>query len=93
MTSDIQTLTILEDYLDRFDGIIIVVSHDRYFLDRTVNRIIFLSKGNGVIRQFEGRIFRLPDPQKELESPESGNVSASLKAQNASSGKDNVRIR
>ena len=36
---DIQTLTILEDYLDHFDGIIITVSHDRYFLDRIVNRI------------------------------------------------------
>lgn len=50
---DIQTLTILEDYLDRFDGIIIVVSHDRYFLDRTVNRI-FSFEGNGEVRQFEG---------------------------------------
>lgn len=50
---DIQTLTILEDYLDRFDGIIIVVSHDRYFLDRTVNRI-FSFEGDGMIRQFEG---------------------------------------
>ena len=50
---DIQTLSILEDYLDRFDGIIIVVSHDRYFLDRTVNRI-FSFEGNGVLRQFEG---------------------------------------
>jgi len=50
---DIQTLTILEDYLDRFDGIIIVVSHDRYFLDRTVNRI-FSFEGDGVVRQFEG---------------------------------------
>lgn len=50
---DIQTLTILEDYLDRFDGIIIIVSHDRYFLDRTVNRI-FSFEGKGVIRQFEG---------------------------------------
>lgn len=50
---DIQTLTILEDYLDRFDGIIIVVSHDRYFLDRTVNRI-FSFEGNGELRQFEG---------------------------------------
>ncbi len=50
---DIQTLTILEDYLDRFDGIIIVVSHDRYFLDRTVNRI-FSFEGNGKIRQYEG---------------------------------------
>ena len=50
---DIQTLTILEDYLDSFDGIIITVSHDRYFLDRTVNRI-FSFEGNGVIRQYEG---------------------------------------
>ena len=50
---DIQTLTILEDYLDRFDGIIIIVSHDRYFLDRTVNRI-FSFEGEGQIRQFEG---------------------------------------
>ena len=84
---DIRTLTILEDYLDSFDGIVAVVSHDRYFLDRTVNRI-FSFEGNGVIRQFEGGYSDYLI-RKELESPESGNVSASLKAQNASSGKDN----
>ena len=39
--------------MDSFDGIIITVSHDRYFLDRTVNRI-FSFEGNGVIRQYEG---------------------------------------
>ncbi len=50
---DIQTLTILEDYLDQFDGIIIVVSHDRYFLDRMVNRI-FSFEEQGEVRQFEG---------------------------------------
>ena len=50
---DIQTLTILEDYLDHFDGIIITVSHDRYFLDRIVNRI-FSFEGDGKVRQFEG---------------------------------------
>lgn len=50
---DIQTLTILEDYLDRFDGIIIIVSHDRYFLDRMVTRI-FSFEGEGRIRQYEG---------------------------------------
>ena len=50
---DIRTLTILEDYLDSFDGIVITVSHDRYFLDRTVRRI-FAFEGNGVIRQYEG---------------------------------------
>lgn len=50
---DIQTLTILEDYLDTFDGIVITVSHDRYFLDRVVRRI-FAFEENGQIRQYEG---------------------------------------
>ena len=36
---DISTLTILEDYLDRYEGIVVTVSHDRYFLDRTMKRI------------------------------------------------------
>ena len=50
---DISTLTILEDYLDHYQGIVIVVSHDRYFLDRTVNRI-FACETGGVLRQYEG---------------------------------------
>lgn len=50
---DIETLTILEDYLDSFDGIVITVSHDRYFLDRVVRRI-FAFEGNGAITQYEG---------------------------------------
>ena len=50
---DISTLTILEDYLDHYQGIVIVVSHDRYFLDRTVNRIFAFETG-GVLRQYEG---------------------------------------
>ncbi len=50
---DIATLTILENYLDSFQGILIVVSHDRYFLDRTVQRI-FAFEGAGEIRQYEG---------------------------------------
>lgn len=50
---DIKTLTILEDYLDHFQGIVITVSHDRYFLDRVVRRI-FAFEGNGVVRQYEG---------------------------------------
>ncbi len=50
---DIATLTILEDYLDRFQGIVITVSHDRYFLDRICDRI-FAFEGNGFIRQYEG---------------------------------------
>lgn len=50
---DIATLRILEDYLDTFQGIVIVVSHDRYFLDRTVRRI-FAFEGNGSLVQSEG---------------------------------------
>ncbi len=50
---DIATLQILEDYLDSFQGIVIVVSHDRYFLDRTVRRI-FAFEDNGQINQYEG---------------------------------------
>ncbi|MDD3413257.1 MAG: ABC-F family ATP-binding cassette domain-containing protein [Lachnospiraceae bacterium] len=50
---DIQTLSILEDYLEHFQGIVITVSHDRYFLDRVVKRL-FAFEGNGVIRQYEG---------------------------------------
>lgn len=50
---DIQTLTILEDYLDTFPGIVITVFHDRYFLDRVVNRI-FAFEGQGKITQYEG---------------------------------------
>ena len=50
---DIQTLTILEDYLDTFAGIVITVSHDRYFLDRVVNRI-FAFEGQGIVTQYEG---------------------------------------
>lgn len=50
---DIETMTILEDYLDSFDGIVITVSHDRYFLDRVVRRI-FSFEENGVIDQYEG---------------------------------------
>ncbi len=50
---DIETLEILEDYLDGFAGMVIVVSHDRYFLDRTVDRI-FSFEGGGRLKQYEG---------------------------------------
>lgn len=50
---DIRTLMILEDYLDNFQGIVITVSHDRYFLDRVVRRI-FAFEGDGNVVQYEG---------------------------------------
>jgi ATP-binding cassette subfamily F protein uup len=50
---DIQTLQVLEDYLDHFSGIILTVSHDRYFLDRVVTRI-FAFQPDGTLWQSEG---------------------------------------
>lgn len=50
---DIETLTILEDYLENFNGPVIAVSHDRYFLDKIAEKI-FVFKGNGVIEQYTG---------------------------------------
>ena len=50
---DIATLAILEDYLDSFQGIVIAVSHDRYFLDRIASRI-FAFEGDGKVVQYEG---------------------------------------
>lgn len=65
---DIQTLTILEDYLDHFDGIVIVVSHDRYFLDRVVRRIFAFQ--DGVIRQYEGGFTDYQARLQEEECPD-----------------------
>lgn len=50
---DIHTLTVLEDYLDHFDGTVIVVSHDRYFLDRMADKLLAFEPGS-TIREFYG---------------------------------------
>lgn len=50
---DVQTLGVLEEYLEEFNGCAIVVSHDRYFLDRTVDKI-FAIEANGIIKQYPG---------------------------------------
>ena len=50
---DVQTLTVLEDYLDDFPGAVVVVSHDRYFLDRVADKLLAF-EGDGQIRQYVG---------------------------------------
>lgn len=80
---DIETMTILEDYLDSFDGIVITVSHDRYFLDRVVRRI-FSFEGNGVIGQYEGGYTDYINRKKEKGLLEEN---ALLKTKSSSAGK------
>ena len=80
---DIQTLILLEDYLDTFPGIVITVSHDRYFLDRVVNRI-FAFEGNGVVQQYEGGFTDYQRAWNERHPQISGNGAG---AGNAGSGK------
>ncbi len=50
---DTQTLSILEEYLDQFPGVVITVSHDRYFLDRVVDRLLVF-RGDGQVERFQG---------------------------------------
>lgn len=74
---DIQTLSILEDYLDSFDGIVITVSHDRYFLDRIVERI-FAFEDNSIIKQYEGGFTDYKEACREAE--ETSQVTAKPKS-------------
>ncbi|WP_100406342.1 ABC-F family ATP-binding cassette domain-containing protein [Bacillus solitudinis] len=50
---DTQTLTVLEDYLEQFPGVVVTVSHDRYFLDRVVDHLLTF-EGNGTVKRFQG---------------------------------------
>ena len=74
---DITTLSILEDYLDSFDGVVITVSHDRYFLDRVANRIF--SFENGYVKLYEGGY----SDYLEKAEPKTEEVKAEKKASDA----------
>lgn len=67
---DIETLTILEEYLEDFPGAVVTVSHDRYFLDKMVNRI-FSFEGNGRIKQYEGGYtdYKIQHDKEEINIP------------------------
>ncbi|PZO53197.1 MAG: multidrug ABC transporter ATP-binding protein [Phormidesmis priestleyi] len=66
---DVQTLTVLEDYLESFNGCVITVSHDRYFLDRTVQNIFALEPG-GNIRRYPGSYSVYLETKKKEDSQE-----------------------
>ncbi len=81
---DIQTLTILEDYLESFAGAVIVVSHDRYFLDKVVDHI-FAYEENGSLRQYNGGYSDYYALHKEEEKQKKAAAAPSAGASNRSS--------
>jgi len=62
---DVQTLSVLEDFLEDFRGCVVVVSHDRYFLDRTVDRLFSFEQGR--LQRFEGNYSAFLEQQRQLE--------------------------
>ena len=72
---DIQTLTVLEGYLDEFPGAVVAVSHDRYFLDRVADSI-FSFEGNGFIKRFAGNYSDYSEFVKSLNQVKTDSVSA-----------------
>ena len=75
---DIQTLSILEDYLDTFPGAVIAVSHDRYFLDRVVRRV-FAVEGDGAVRAYPGGYTEYLDAKRVEEKAKTPKMPASDK--------------
>lgn len=82
---DVQTLGVLEEYLEEFNGCVIVVSHDRYFLDRTVDTIFALEEG-GNIKQYPGNYSVYLDYKKVAEDQEK-------ESQNQVSSQDNKKSK
>ncbi|TBR61907.1 multidrug ABC transporter ATP-binding protein [Westiellopsis prolifica IICB1] len=78
---DVQTLAVLEEYLEDFNGCVIVVSHDRYFLDRTVDTIFALEAG-GNIRQYPGNYSVYLDYKKAEEEKQQAIVNTKEKPKN-----------
>ena len=85
---DVQTLAILESYLDDFPGAVVAVSHDRYFLDRVAEKI-FLLEGNGTVKKFEGNYSYYYEAVQQKAGKEAENIGS--KAENNKSKPANAK--
>ena len=79
---DILTLNVLEEYLQSFKGCLLIVSHDRYFLDKTVDHLFVIREGGGV-KDFVGRYSEYREYMKELEAEEARAAKAAAKSSQA----------
>lgn len=83
---DVQTLAVLEEYLEDFSGCVIIVSHDRYFLDRTVDTIFAFEEG-GVLRQYPGNYSIYLDQKKQEEAAQQQTANTKDKPKNVETEK------
>jgi ATP-binding cassette subfamily F protein uup len=93
---DIVTLQILEEYLQDFPGCVIVVSHDRYFMDKVVDHLLVF-KGNGEIKDFPGnytqyRQWSALQPKAESQVKETGNSASHRKSEKPSNSGDRRKM-
>jgi ATP-binding cassette subfamily F protein uup len=79
---DIVTLQILEEYLQDFPGCVIVVSHDRYFMDKVVDHLLVF-KGQGDIKDFPGNYTQYREWEREQPAPGSSQAGGEKKTENA----------
>ena len=89
---DVQTLAILEEYLEGFNGCVITVSHDRYFLDRVVQRI-FAFESKGHVRQYPGNYSMYLDFKSRQEAPKQPSAPATTKTQSPKSKTQNPKSK
>lgn len=82
---DVQTLAVLEDYLEDFNGCVIVVSHDRYFLDRTID-MVFAFEPGGTLRLYPGNYSIYLDYKKQEEETEAKLLASQVKDSKQKSG-------
>lgn len=89
---DIETLNILENYLEGFEGAVLAVSHDRYFLDKTARRI-FEFRSNGDVQEYLGNYADYLDKRKELEQPAVEKTEKTEKPKPKSTGKTKMSYK
>ena len=91
---DIDTLNVLEDFLEKFTGCLVLVSHDRYFMDHLVDQL-YIFEGEGKIRMFNGNYTDYRDSLSDEEGPSSDveKVVREIKAETAVSQKKKITIK
>ena len=88
---DIETLTILEDYLSSFNGAVIAISHDRYFLDKTASEI-WEFKGNGTVNRYNGNYSDYAEKIKESEEINEKSSSRTEKKERVFTGRKKLKF-